>query len=110
MQHGWLGASDEERGLKGQCHVLLGARARPHVELWRAGANLEEASWKRKAGDYVAGNIGVENNGLGFPGHSATYYCVTLSKALNLSESQWSYLGNGDIHTGSVYITGEINS
>lgn len=34
---------------------------------------------------------------------------MTLSKALNLSESQWSYLGNGDINTGFDYFTYEIN-
>lgn len=43
VQCGWLGASARELSLKGQCHVLLGVRARPHVELWRTGANqLEE--------------------------------------------------------------------
>lgn len=58
----------------------------------------------------MAGSMGVEDNGLGFPGHSATYYCETLNKAFNLAESQWSYLGNEDVNTGSVYITDEINS
>lgn len=63
VQHGWLGASAEERSLKRQCHVLLGARARPHVEL----GGQEPTSWKRMVGSSIVGSMDVENKGLSFP-------------------------------------------
>lgn len=64
VQHGWTGTSAEGQSLKEQHHVLLGAGARPHVELWEQ----EPTSWKRKAGGCIAGSTDMENKGLGFSG------------------------------------------
>lgn len=76
VQHDWLGAWAGELSLKGECHVLLVARTRPHVELWRTGANQLEEEGRR----CIAGSVDVENKDIGFPGLSLQLIAVDLKQ------------------------------
>lgn len=76
VQRGWLGAWAGELSLKVECHVHLGVRTRPHVELLRTGASQLEEEGRR----CIVGSVDVENKENGFPGLTLRLIAVGLKQ------------------------------
>lgn len=65
-----------ESCLKVECHMHLGVRIRPHVELWRIGASQLEEEGRRG----IVDSMDVENKENGFPGLDLRLIAMVLKQ------------------------------